>query len=41
MYHRIRESETSATISENIRSKEDLKCLNFWPDFSKYADEVL
>lgn len=35
MYHRIHgESETSATISENIRSKEDLEMFKlFWPDF--------
>lgn len=35
MYHRIHgESETSATITENVRSKEDLDIYKlFWPDF--------
>ena len=35
MYHRIHgESETSATISENVRSKEDLEMFKlFWPNF--------
>lgn len=35
MYHRIHnESETSATISENVRTKEDLEIYRlFWPDF--------
>lgn len=34
MYHRIHnESETSATISDNVRSKEDLEMYRlFWPD---------